>query len=95
MSIKADELAKIAVLARLKVDPEHLQSLTQDLDQILHFVEQMNQQNTQSIEPLGNPLEQHQRLRTDCVTEPNQREALQSVCNTTEKGLYLVPKVIE
>jgi aspartyl-tRNA(Asn)/glutamyl-tRNA(Gln) amidotransferase subunit C len=79
----------------LKLDPDQAAGLASDLGQILHFVEQMNQQNTADITPLGNPLEQQQRLRMDVVTESNQREALQSVCGTTENGLYLVPKVIE
>lgn len=95
MPIQADELAKIATLAKLKLDPDQAAGLASDLGQILHFVEQMNQQNTADITPLGNPLEQQQRLRMDVVTESNQREALQSVCGTTENGLYLVPKVIE
>ncbi len=95
MSIKADELAKIATLARLRLDPEQVPSLLGDLDQILRFVEQMNQVDTTAVEPLGNPLEQHQRLRADLITETDQRERLQSVCQHTEDGLYLVPRVIE
>ena len=45
--------------------------------------------------PLAHPLDAVQRLRTDEVTETDQREAFQSNASQTEDGLYLVPKVIE
>ena len=95
MAIKPEEVATIANLARLEVTEESSTKLTHDLSQILDFVEQMQNADTQNIAPLSNPLEMTQPLRDDLVTEENQRESLQSNAPATENGLFLVPKVIE
>ena len=59
------------------------------------LVDQMNSVDTKSIEPMAHPLEVTQRLRVDKVTETNQRDKFQSIAPNIDKGLYLVPKVIE
>lgn len=95
MAIKPDQVKTIAYLARIEVTDEHARKLTQDLSQILSFVDQMQSVNTENVEPLSNPLEIFQPLRPDQVTETNQRDLLQSVAPATEDGLFLVPRVIE
>ncbi len=44
---------------------------------------------------MAHPLDMHQRLRPDVVTEPDRREAFQAIAPEVDNGLYLVPKVIE
>lgn len=95
MSIEAEELAKIALLARLRMEPEQTPALLSDLGRILDFVETLKTLDTRQVKPLGHPLEARQRLRPDTVTEPDARESLQQVAKATENGLYLVPRVIE
>lgn len=95
MAIQPDQVKKIAYLARLQVTDDNAQKLTQDLSEILSFVDQMRNADTTNIKPLGNPLEVFQPLRPDLVTETDQREALQAVAPATEDGLFLVPRVIE
>jgi aspartyl-tRNA(Asn)/glutamyl-tRNA(Gln) amidotransferase subunit C len=55
--------------------------------------------DTSGVEPLTHPVETVQavslRLRDDAVSEPNQREANQRSAPAVERGLFLVPKVIE
>lgn len=92
MKLTADEIANIANLARLEADP----SLAPKLEAILDLVSQMQQVNTDDIEPMAHPFDDIvQRLREDVVTEPNQREACQALAERVEDGVYLVPKVIE
>ena len=95
MSLTATQVKKIAHLARLHVSEEDLALYTKQLSNILDFVEQMNQADTNHIEPLTNPLSLSQRLRPDIVTEINQRDAFQAIAPLVDAGLYLVPKVIE
>lgn len=95
MAIQPEQVKKIAYLARLRLSADHAARLTQDLGQILSFVDQMQNVDTASIKPLSNPLESYQPLRPDRVTEKNQRDILQSVSPATEGGLFLVPRVIE
>lgn len=95
MSLTTADVKKIAHLARLNMPEEELIRFTDELSPILDLVNQMNQANTAHIEPLANPLSLSQRLRTDTVTESNQRDAFQKIAPDVEAGLYIVPQVIE
>lgn len=95
MSLTPDEVAKIAHLARLAVTDEEQAAVASDLSSILDLVEQMNQVDTKDVVPMSHPLHMTQRLRTDAVSEADQREKFQSIAPAVENGLYLVPKVIE
>jgi aspartyl-tRNA(Asn)/glutamyl-tRNA(Gln) amidotransferase subunit C len=95
MSIKREEVLKVAHLARLDITDDKVDEYTKNLSNILDLIGQMNQVNTDDVVPLSNPLDAVQRLRPDVVTEVNQRELFQSVAAEVQDGLYLVPKVIE
>lgn len=95
MSIGKDELSRIAELARLRVDRDELPALTRRIDDILGMVETLQAVDAGGVEPLSNPLDAHQPLRADVVTEGNRRGEFQSLAPAVENGLYLVPKVIE
>jgi aspartyl-tRNA(Asn)/glutamyl-tRNA(Gln) amidotransferase subunit C len=95
MSLKQSDVENIAHLARLAISEQDILAYQQELSRILELVEQMNAVDTGSVEPLAHPLDMTQRLRSDQVSEPDQRELFQSIAPSTENGLYLVPKVIE
>jgi aspartyl-tRNA(Asn)/glutamyl-tRNA(Gln) amidotransferase subunit C len=95
MSLTTTDVKKIAHLARLTVSNQELTSYTEQLSGILDFVEQMNQVNTDNLEPVAHSLDVSQRLRKDGVTEPDNRTAYQAIAPQVEAGLYLVPQVIE
>lgn len=95
MSLTPEEVKKIAFLARLSINEEHINQYSQDLSGILHLVEQMNAADTDNIEPMAHPQDAVQRLRNDEVTEINQREKLMANAPLTENGLFLVPKVLD
>jgi aspartyl-tRNA(Asn)/glutamyl-tRNA(Gln) amidotransferase subunit C len=95
MSLAHEDMVKIAHLARLTLSDEDLALYTPQLSHILEFVEQMNQIDTTHVEPLAHPLKSTLRLRTDGITETNQRDAFQAIAPQVEAGFYLVPKVIE
>lgn len=95
MSLDADEIKKIAMLARLQIDEADIPSYVTNLSNILDLVEQMEAVDTDGVIPMSHPQEAVQRLREDAVTEEDQREAFQSIAPAADDGLYLVPKVIE
>ena len=95
MSLDADEVKKIALLARLQIDDSDIPSYVTNLSNILGLVAQMEAVNTDGVMPMSHPQEAVQRLREDVVSEENQREAFQKIAPATDDGLYLVPKVIE
>jgi len=95
MSLEKKDIEKIAHLARLEIDPGDVPAYARNLSGILELVEQMNQVNTDGVQPMAHPLKMSQRLRTDLVTESGQRDKFQQIAPQVEAGLYLVPKVIE
>ncbi|WP_298448262.1 Asp-tRNA(Asn)/Glu-tRNA(Gln) amidotransferase subunit GatC [uncultured Marinobacter sp.] len=95
MTISREDIEKVAVLARIRLDEEQIPALEDDLGNILSLVDQLRAADTDNVEPLSHPLDAVQRLRADEVTETNQREAFQAIAPATEDGLYLVPRVIE
>jgi aspartyl-tRNA(Asn)/glutamyl-tRNA(Gln) amidotransferase subunit C len=95
MSLKREEVEKIAHLARISLREQDIASYTVNLSNILAFVEQMNSVDTTHITPMAHPLDAVARLRPDQVTETNQRDLFQAIAPQVEAGLYLVPKVIE
>jgi aspartyl-tRNA(Asn)/glutamyl-tRNA(Gln) amidotransferase subunit C len=95
MALDKTDVEKIAHLARVNINEADIPEYTQNLTNILDLVDQMQSVDTTDIEPLSHPLDAIQRLRADEITETNQRDHLQSVAPSVEKGLFLVPKVIE
>ncbi|MGQ7274340.1 Asp-tRNA(Asn)/Glu-tRNA(Gln) amidotransferase subunit GatC [Marinobacter sp. V034] len=95
MSISREDIEKVAVLARIRLEDNQVEALEKDLGNILNLVDQLQAADTADVEPLAHPLDAVQRLRADQVTEIDQREAFQKIAPATEDGLYLVPRVIE
>lgn len=95
MSLDRSDVDKIAHLARLQIEEQDTPEYAQNLTNILDLVDQMQAVDTTDIAPMAHPLDAVQRLRSDVVTEENQRDQLQTVSPAVENGLFLVPKVIE
>lgn len=95
MSLTANDVKKIAHLARLGIAEQDVEHYAKDLSGVLELMTQMGQLNTDGVTPMAHPLDQMQRLREDVVTEIDQRDHFQTIAPQTEAGLYLVPKVID
>lgn len=95
MALTANDVIKIAHLARLGIEAGDINAYVEDLSNILRLMESMKSLDTSSVRPMAHPLEQTQRLRPDAVSESDQRETFQRCSARTEAGLYLVPKVME
>lgn len=91
----SEAINKLCDLARLAIDPAELPDVSDKLTRIIALVDQLQAVDTAGVDPLAHPLDQPQRLRTDRVTEHNERDRLQANAERVERGLYLVPKVIE
>ncbi len=95
MSLTSGDIKKIAHLARLNLSEADTDLYTSQLSRILNFIEQMNQADTSHIDAIAHSLDLTQRLRSDHVSETDQRAIFQSIAPRVEAGLYLVPKVID
>ena len=95
MAIEQDEIEKIAELSRIRIGADQIGQVTQRIAEILNMVDQLQAVDTSEVEPMANPLDATQPLRSDQVTESNRREEFQAIAPAVEQGLYLVPRVIE
>jgi len=99
MSLSAADIARIANLARLELKPLESERMLGQINGFFDLVEKMRAVDTTGLEPLAHPMASVDdialRLREDRVTEPDNREANQRNAPAVERGLFLVPKVIE
>jgi aspartyl-tRNA(Asn)/glutamyl-tRNA(Gln) amidotransferase subunit C len=99
MALTSQDIARIAHLARLQLSADESERMLTQINGFFDIVEKMRAVDTAGIEPLSHPVEIAQgvvlRLREDVASEPNQREANQRSAPAVERGLFLVPKVIE
>ena len=99
MAIDSKEIARVANLARLELRPDETERVLSQLNGLFALVDQMDAVDTTGVEPLAHPAallgEVALRLRDDIASEPNLRDASQVSAPAVERGLFLVPKVIE
>lgn len=95
MSLDKETVKNIAKLAKLSIPEDNMESYQRDLSNILDLAEKMQSCDTENVNVMTHPMDATLRLREDKVTETNQRDELQSNAPSTEKGLFLVPKVID
>jgi aspartyl-tRNA(Asn)/glutamyl-tRNA(Gln) amidotransferase subunit C len=95
MSIEKQTIENLATLARLAVDDNRVEEISQRLGSVLALVDQLQAADTSGLSGFDHPLTATQRLREDEINKPNMREAFQAIAPDTEDDLYLVPKVID
>ena len=99
MSLTSQDIDRIANLARLQLQPTEAEHMREQINGFFSIVEAMQSVDTTGVQPLAHPVAAIQdvqlRLREDVVSEPNNREANQQNAPAVERGLFLVPKVIE
>ena len=85
----------ISYLSRLNIDTEKEDKIISDLDNIISFVDQLNDADTNNIEPLSNPLEKTAKTRKDDVTAKNLKKELLEIAPSSNEDYFLVPRVVE
>ena len=85
----------ISYLSRLRIDKEKEEKIVQDLDNIIEFVDQLNDVDTSEITPLANPLEKTAKTRKDIVTAKNLKKELLKIAPSSNEDYFLVPRVVE
>ena len=91
----ADAIKQLAHLARININDSMVDELAGNINDILGLVDQLQAADTEGVTPMAHPLDAKQTLRADEITEDNQRDKLQAIAPAVEKGLFLVPKVID
>ena len=95
MSVTNEQVRHIARLARIAMSDEEIERLAPELNNILGWVEQLGEVNTDGIEPLATVIDQKLRLRDDAVTDGDIRDDVLANAPEAHHGFFAVPKVIE
>ena len=95
MSVDTNQVRHIAKLARIAMSDAEVEAMVPELNNILSWVEQLGEVNTDGVEPLTAVIDQHLRLRDDAVTDGNIRDEVLANAPDAQHGFFAVPKVIE
>lgn len=95
MAIDQETVKRVAFLSRLKIEDDKIQATENEFNKILNWVEQLNEVNTDNVEPLVSVNESYITCREDKVTEGNQAQAVLANAPQAEYGYFVVPKVVE
>jgi aspartyl-tRNA(Asn)/glutamyl-tRNA(Gln) amidotransferase subunit C len=95
MKISRKEVEYVARLARLELSEEEKEKFTEQLSQILTYIDKLNELNTEKVRPTSHVLPLTNVFREDKVKESLSQEAVLSGAPSKVKGHFKVPKIIE
>ena len=95
MKIDKNTINKIARLSRIKLDNKESEDYIKDLNSILDWVEQLNEVNTENVEPLSNISSSILPRREDGSKDTNSSEEILENAPDKLEGFFAVPKVVE
>ena len=95
MSIDKETAAKVAKLARIRVEDDALPALAEEFNTILGFIEQLGEVEVEGVEPMTSVTPMRLKRREDQVTEGGMPEKALSNAPDAREGFFAVPKVVE
>jgi len=95
MSVDQDTVRRIARLARIAVQDDELPALAGELNTILDWVEQLDEVNTDDVEPMTSAVAMTLKMRDDVVTSGDHQKDVTMNAPQSEDGFYVVPRVVE
>ena len=95
MAIDKEKIIHVSKLARISLDKKKSEALAKDLSSIFKFIEQLNELNTDKIEPLSSILNEPLRSRQDLISDGKIRDKVLKNSPKKNEEFFVVPKVIE
>jgi aspartyl-tRNA(Asn)/glutamyl-tRNA(Gln) amidotransferase subunit C len=95
MSVDKETVRRIAKLARLALEEERVEPMMNELNQILAWVQQLEEVDVAGVPPLTSVVAQKLKMRTDAVTAGGDADAVVANAPETEDHFFVVPKVVE
>ena len=95
MSIDQSTAARVAKLARIKVEEDALPALAAEFNAILGFIEQLEEVDVEGVEPMTSVTPQRLKRRADVVTDGEQQDKVLANAPDAREGFFAVPKVVE
>jgi aspartyl-tRNA(Asn)/glutamyl-tRNA(Gln) amidotransferase subunit C len=95
MSLTREDVKKVAGLSRLRMNDQQLDKIAPELNKILGFIEQLDEVNTDNVEPLSNVARSTLPLRADVVNDGECADKVLANAPEAEENYFAVPKVVE
>jgi len=95
MAIDAATVRKVAKLARIAEPEDRLEPLARELNGIMNWIEQLDEVDTDGVEPMTSAVHQPLPMRDDVVTDGNKPEMVLANAPKSAHGFFVVPKVVE
>lgn len=95
MAVDNETVKKVAFLSRLRVENNKIEATKEEFNKILTWIEELNEINTDEVEPLIAVNDLSLRMRPDNVTAGHCREAILQNAPAAEYDYFAVPKVVE
>ena len=95
MSVNAQQVRHVAKLARIAMSDSEIEAMVPEFNQIIGWVEQLAEVDTDGVEPLTAVIDNQLRLRDDVVDDGDCRDAVLKNAPDAQHGFFAVPKVIE
>ncbi len=95
MTISAEDVKKVAFLSRLKIEEDKVAATEEEFNKILNWIDELNEVDTDGVEPLASVNEHFITMRKDEVTDGNIQEEILQNAPLKEYGYFAVPKVVE
>lgn len=95
MAVDKDTVQHVAKLARIRLAPAQGESLATELSNILRWVEQLNELDTEGVDPMTSVAEMKLKLRPDAVADGKRPEDITGNAPDSKHGFFVVPRVVE
>ena len=95
MSIDKETAAKVAKLARIKVEDAALPALAEEFNAVLGFIEHLGEVDVEGLEPMVSVTPMRLKRRQDVVTDGDMQDKILSNAPDAREGFFAVPKVVE
>jgi aspartyl-tRNA(Asn)/glutamyl-tRNA(Gln) amidotransferase subunit C len=95
MAVDRETVVRVARLARLKVPKDEAETLAGELSNIIGWIEQLDEVNTDGVEPMASVADMKLRWRADEVTDGGIPDKVTANAPDPQNGMFSVPKVVE
>ena len=95
MSVTNQDVKKVARLARIALPEDQVEPMTDELKNILNWIEQLGEVDVEDVEPMTSVVETSLPMREDVVTDGGIQDKVLANAPKSEDGFFVVPKVVE
>ena len=95
IKITPEQVRHVALLARLSLTPDEEERLRVEMDQILGYIEKLDELSTEGVEPTAQVGDSGMPVRDDVVTNHPEPRAMLANSPEQDRGYFVVPKIIE